>query len=222
MPAVKSMKTEDQQLRESMMRELEWEPQITSKEISVAVHNHVVTLSGLTQSYTEKLAAERVAKRVYGVKDVVNNLEVKPGIVKPDHELAREVAQALERNFIVPDTRIEITVKDGEIVLEGNVAWHYQSDAAESAVRDLAGVKSVLNRIVVSSTVPAPDVRNKIEEALRRRADVDPRHVAVLSHNGTVELCGTVHSWTEKEEVASVAWAAPGVTQVKNNLAVTP
>ena len=117
---------------------------------------------------------------------------------------------------------MEVTVKDGELLLEGGVDWHFQRDAAEAAVRDLAGLKSVADRIVVSAGVPARDVRSKIEEALRRHAAVDPRRAAVLSHNGTVELRGHVRSWTEKEEEASVAWAAPGVTQVETNIVVIP
>jgi osmotically-inducible protein OsmY len=204
------------------MREIEWQPEITSKEISVTVHNHVVTLSGFAHGYTEKLAAETVSKRVYGVADVLNHLEVKLAIVKTDPDLAREAVQALQRNFTVPDTRIEVSVKDGEVLLEGSVDWHFQRDAAEASVRDLAGVKSVLNKIVVGAKAPAQDVRTKIEEALRRHAVVDARRVVVLSHNGTVELRGHVRSWTEKEEAASVAWAAPGVTQVENNISVTP
>jgi len=220
MPALKTMKGGDQQLRESVLRELEWEHQITSKEISVAVHNHVVTLSGFAHGYPEKLAAEKAAKRVYGVKDVLNQLEVKPGLALADQELAREAIQALQRTISVPDTRIEVTVKDGEIGLEGNVDWHFQCEAAEAAVCGLAGVKSVENRIVVSATVPGRDVRAKIEEALWRRAGVDPRRITVLSHNGTVELRGTANSWAEKEEAAAVAWAAPGVTRVDNNILV--
>lgn len=220
MPAVKAMKSEDALLRESVLREIEWEHQVTSKEINVSAHNHVVTLSGFAHGYPEKLAAERAAKRVYGVRDVVNQLEVKPGLILADQELAREAEQALQRNISVPDTRIEVTVKDGVIMLEGNVDWYFQRDAAEAAVSDLSSVKSVLNRIVVSAAVPARDVRAKIEEALRRNACLDPRRITVLSHNGTVELRGTANSWAEKEEAAAVAWAAPGVTQVENKIVV--
>jgi|SRR5579863_675593 len=222
MPTFKPIHTEDHPLRESVMRELEWERQITSKEINVAVHNHVVTLSGFAHGYMEKLAAERAAKRVYGVKDVVNQLEVKPGLIKEDAELAREARQALQRTFTVPDSRIEVTVKNGEIMLEGDVDWHFQKDAADAAVQDLAGVKAVSNRIVVTAPAPARDVRSKIEEALLRRADLDPRRIIVISHNGTVELRGNVRSWAEKDEAAVVAWAAPGVINVENKIVVVP
>ena len=217
-----STKKEDSQLRESILREIEWEHQITSKEISIDVHNHVVTLNGFAHGYVEKLAAEKAAKQVYGVRDVVNHLEVKPVVVLTDAELAHEAVQSLQRNLSVPDTRIEVTVKDAEILLEGNVDWNFQKDAAEAAVRDLAGVKSVRNQIVVHPVNTVPELRTKIEEALRRRASLDPRRIAVFSHNGTVELRGSVRSWAEKDEAASVAWDAPGVTNVENNIAVVP
>jgi len=222
MPTAKSARTDDRQIREDVLREIEWEHKVTSKEIHVEVHNHVVTLSGFAHGYLEKVAAERAAKCVYGVKDVINNLQVKPGLVLSDSELSQEATQALQRDLSVPDTRIEIMVKNGEIELEGDVEWHFQKEAAEEAVQNLAGVKSVSNRIVVSASAPAQDVRIKIEEALRRRADVDPRRIAVLGHNGTVELHGNVRSWAEKDQVAAVAWAAPGVTEVENHIVVVP
>ena len=218
----KLARTDDQQIRESVLREIEWQHEVTSKEVSVEVHNHIVTLTGFAHGYIEKLAAERAAKCVYGVKDVVNHLEVKPGLAIADAELLREATQALQRNFTVPDTRIEVTVKDGEIVLEGNVDRHFQKQAAEEAVQDLTGAKSISNRIVVSASVPARDVRTKIEEALRRRADVDSRRIVVLGHNGTVELRGSVRSWAEKDEAAAVARAAAGVTEVENKIVVVP
>ena len=222
MPTAKSTRLADQQLRESVAREIEFEPRITSKEINVAVHHRVVTLSGFAHGYMEKLAADEVAKRVYGVVDVLNTLAVQPGVVLPDQELTREAMQALQRNYTVPDTRIEITVQDGELVLEGSVEWHFQRDAAEAAVRDLAGVKAVSNRIVVIAGTPAGNTRAQIEEALRRRAGVDPRRIVVASHNGTVELSGSVCSWAEKDEAACIAWEARGVTQVENRIAVVP
>jgi osmotically-inducible protein OsmY len=122
----------------------------------------------------------------------------------------------------VPDEKIKVTVQDGQVVLEGTVDWHYQRQAAETAVRDLAGVKSVSNRIEVKPRPTPQDVRTKIEEALRRNAEVDARRVVVSTHDGTVELSGNVRSWAEKEEAAAAAWAAPGVTRVENRIDVTP
>jgi osmotically-inducible protein OsmY len=222
MSATKPMKVEDRQLREAVMREIDWDPEIRSTDISVAAEDHIVTLTGFVHAYMEKVAAEKAAKRLYGVKAVANDIQVKPERERTDPEIARDAVEALVRNVSVPDTRIKVTVNNGQIVLEGNVEWNYQKNAAEAAVRDLVGVKGVFNRVEVETRVSAGDVRAKIEEALRRRAEVDARRVIVEAHDGTVELRGNVRSWTEKDEVAHAAWAAPGVKRVENNIMVTP
>jgi len=170
----------------------------------------------------EKVAAEKAAKRVYGVKGVANDVEVKLGIEKSDPEVAREAVEVLQRNYSVPDERIKVMVNNGQVVLEGSVDWHYQKQAAEAAIRDLAGVKGVSNNLQVKATVTSQDVRTKIEAALRRSAEVDARRVVVATHDGVVELSGYVRSWAEKEEAADAAWAAPGVTRVDNGIVVTP
>jgi osmotically-inducible protein OsmY len=222
MPGSKPIKMEDRQLREAVMLEIDYEPEIRSRDISVAAEDHVVTLTGFVHAYMEKVAAERAAKRVYGVRAVANDIEVKPEKEKTDPEIARDAVEALVRNFSVPDTQIKVTVKGGQIVLDGNVEWTYQKDAAEAAIRDLVGVKGVFNRIELKGRVSAGDVQTKIEEALRRSAEVDARRVVVEAHDGQVELRGNVRSWAEKNDAARAAWAAPGVTRVDNNIVVTP
>lgn len=222
MSGAKPTKMSDQYLRDAVMRQIDWEPEITSTDISVSAADHVVTLTGFVHGYMEKVAAEKAAMRVYGVRAVANDIEVKPGVQRTDPEIARDALQALERNLSVPDARIKVAVKSGQIVLEGTVDWHFQRNAAEMAVRDLAGVKGVFNRVEVKPRVSPGDVRSKIEDALRRSAEVDARRVIVDAHDGTVELRGNVHSWNEKEEAARAAWAVPGVMRVENNLAVVP
>jgi len=220
--ATKSIKAEDHQLREAVMQQLDWQPEIISKDISVGAKEGVVTLTGFVHSYMEKIAAENAAKRVYGAKAVANDIEVKPRIEKTDPEIAREAVEALKRNFTVPDSGITATVKNGLIALEGSVQWNYQREAAETAVRDLAGVKSVMNCIEVKPKVSPGNIHAKIEDALRRNAELDARRVIVTTHDGTVELRGNVRSWVEKDEAGAAAWAAPGVTKVENNIVVTP
>jgi osmotically-inducible protein OsmY len=222
MSATKPTKMQDEYVRDSVTRQIDWEPEISSTDISVRAEDHVVTLTGFVHSYMEKIAAEKAAMRVYGVRAVANDIEVKPGLQRTDPEIARDAVEALERNFSVPNTAIKTTVKSGQIVLEGKVDWNFQRSAAEKAVRDLAGVKGVFNRIEVKPRASARDVRTKIEDALRRSAEVEARRVIVEAHDGTVELRGNVHSWSEKNEAARAAWAAPGVTRVENNLMVVP
>jgi len=212
----------DTDLRDRVERQLDWEPEITSTDIGVATDNCVVTLTGFVNTYGEKLAAERVTLKTYGVSAVANEIQVKPLFKKTDADIASTALDALQARADVPDEKIKLTVKDGWITLEGNVDWYYQKNAAEFAVKYLSGVKGVTDNIKVQPQVSTVEVKDKIEDALKRNAAVDARRISVQAADGKVTLRGNVRSWFEKEEAATAAWAAPGVTQVSNQIAVVP
>lgn len=217
------MKT-DLQLKQDVISELEWEPSVNAAHIGVSVSDGVVTLTGHVPSFAEKYAAEKGAKRVYGIKAVANELDVKlPNSSKrTDGDVAASCVKALKDNYAVPDEKIKVLVDSGWVTLEGEVEWQYQKDAAFSAIHYLTGVSGVSNSIRIKPRVTPADVKTKIEQALKRSAEADARRISVHAEGSKVILHGSVSSWTEKDEAGFAAWAAPGVAEVENDLIVTP
>lgn len=217
------MKT-DLELRHDITDELEWEPSLDAAEIGVTAHDGIVTLTGAAKSYTEKLTAEHAARRVRGVKAIANDIEVRlPGHAqRTDADIAAAAVEALKWKASVPQGCIQVTVTKGWITLEGEVDWQYQGDAAALAVHHLVGVRGVTNLIVVKPRVLATEVQSRIEAAFRRSAELDAHSVRVETRDGRVTLRGDVHSWSERQEAERTAWAAPGVIQVENHIAIVP
>lgn len=216
----KEVSFEDKNLREAVEQELDYDPTVPSNNVGVSVSGGVVTLSGFVDTYADKRAAEKAVKHVCGVKAVANDIEVKPPSEWIDPEIAGEAVKSIERNANVPSDRIRVTVKDGWLTLEGKVGWRYQKEAAERAVRYLAGVRGITNNIEIEPAASAADVRTKIEKALLRSAEMDASRIKVDASGGTVTLSGNVRSWAEMKQAESAAWGAPGVRKVLNRIEI--
>ncbi len=217
------MKSESD-IERDVKAELDWAPDLDATDIAVKVKGGVVELSGFVKSYTDKYEAETAAKRVAGVVGLANDLEVRlPAIdQRPDPDIARDAVTALKSQLPISSESIKVVVQNGWVTLEGKAEWQYQRQTAENAVRRTKGVNGVSNTILLEPHVEASEVKRKIQDALRRSAEIDASRITVETEGSEVVLTGTVDTWIERDEVERAAWAAPGVTNVEDQIVIVP
>ena len=207
-----------------MLDELDFEPSVDATHIGVSVNAGVVTLTGFVSNYVEKFAAERAARRVKGVTAIAQEIEVRlPSDKKmADDEIAKRAVDMLKWRGGLPSDRIDIKVEKGIVTLNGEVDWQYQRADAEDAIQDLTGVVNVTNMIRVRSPVQVSQIREKIQQSLRRSAELDASHITIQVDGSKVILTGKVHAWYERDLAERAAWSAPGVTEVQDQIGVEP
>ncbi len=212
----------DEVIQRDVEAAIGWEPILNIAEIGVTSTDSIVTLTGVVDSYLKKTKAEDAARKVAGVKAVVEKIEVK--FINPnertDNEIAREVLDSLKSNWEVPYQRIKVKVEDGWVTLEGDVEWNFQKEAIKNAVRNLEGVKVLTNDIRVQPKTTDEIEEGTIEQALQRNWSMANQDISVSILNNNVTLNGTVNSYFQKEEAERIAWKAPGVWTVKNELVI--
>ena len=214
--------SKDLTLKKDILDELEFEPSIDAENIGVTVDDGIARLTGRVPLMYQKSKAEEAVWRVFGVKGVVQNIEVTPGhsAVLDDEEIAHRVLEHLRWRVLIPEESVQIKVQDGWVVLRGDVEWNYQRWAAVDVVNGIDGVQGMINEIRVVPCATENDVKQHIEKALQRRANIDADRIVVDVLNGTVTLAGTVHSWQERTAIKQAAWSARGVSEVVDELAV--
>jgi len=214
----------DLELRQDVLDELEFEPSVNAAHIGVTANHGVVTLTGFVTSYAEKTAAERAARRVKGVKAIAEEIEVRlpSDLKRADDEIAVRAVDILKWQVGVPADRIRVKVEKGVVTLTGEVDWQFQKTEADHVVHKLSGVVDVLNRIRIASPVYAVEVKEKIEKALQRSAELEASRITVEIEGGRVILKGRVHAWYERDIAERAAWSAPGVTEVQDRITIEP
>ncbi len=209
-------------LKQDIIDELEFEPSLDATHIAVSVSDGTVTLSGHVRSYTEKCNAEAVVKRMKGVRAIAQEIEVRPAgsHLTADDEIARRAADVLRWHATVPREAVQVKVEDGWITLTGKVNWNYERSAAETAMRNLVGVRGVLNQIQIAPKATVADVRQRIVASLKRDAELEAQRITVQVADHKVTLEGKVRTWAEREAAERAAWSAEGVTSLVDHIKV--
>jgi osmotically-inducible protein OsmY len=211
-------------LRNNVLDELEYEPSLDAANIGVAADKGVITLTGHVASFAEKQAALAAARRVVGVQAIADEIQVRyPSNKKTaDDEIAKRAVDILRWDSLLPGGAIQVLVREGWVTLSGKVNWYYQKKHAEDDVRKLSGVLGVINNIEIKPAVQASNIKQKIEDALKRHAEVEAKGIDVIVRDGNkVVLEGTVDNWDARDAAENAAWSAPGVTSVVDNLRIS-
>ncbi|QCE40477.1 BON domain-containing protein [Psychroserpens sp. NJDZ02] len=215
------MKT-DFELKNDILEELSWLPNIDETQIGVTVNNGIATLTGIVSDLPKKTAIEDAIKSLAGVKAVAEAIKVKYGSSdkQSDIEIAKAAINALEWNASVPSEDIIVEVEDGRVYLTGELEWPYQKSFAKRTIEHLYGVKEVVNNIHLKPKATPHNVEQLIQKAFKRSANIDAKNIKVAVNNQTLTLSGTVHSIKEKDDAEIAAYNAPGINNVINQLQV--
>lgn len=215
------MKT-NEELKQEVEDALKWEPLLQETEIGVTARDGIITLMGSVSSYGKKLEAEAAAKKVPGVRAIVEQIKVVPigSYSKSDEKIARSALAAIDNNWSIPENQVQLKVEEGWIYLGGSLPWNYQREAAENAVKDLPGVLGIVNNIEIRRDVSHAVEERQVRQAFRRHWALAHTDIGVSISGSTVTLTGVVNSIFEKEEAGRLAWKASGVTWVDNRLEI--
>lgn len=210
------------ELQADVQNAIKWEPLLNAAEVGVTAKDGVVTLTGELDSYAKKIEAENAAKKVIGVKVLIEKMEVKfaNSWSKTDAEIAKEVLLAFKSNSSIPNDKVTVTVENGWLTLTGELPWNYQREAAKTALHYLDGVKGLTNNITIKSDSQDSIEQADVKKAIGRSWSVDDTDIEVHVTGKTVTLTGTVTSWYQKEEAGRIAWNTPGIWNVNNELTV--
>lgn len=212
----------NQELQKNVVDAINWEPLLQAAEIGVMASDGVITLTGSVDTYAKKAEAESAAKNVGGVKTVVENIEVvfNEKNKRSDSDISQAIGNAFKWHWDIPVEKVQVTVENGWVFLTGEFQWNYQKEAAKNAVSNLIGIRGITNNITIITSSKDTLEKRDIEIAIGRNSAINSKDIAVYVFNNVVTLKGHVDSWYQKCEAGRIAWNAPGVIEVENDLYV--
>ena len=218
----KGVAMDDKAVKRRVEDELQFQPSVDAAHIGVSVQNGIVHVDGRVSSFAQKAAVESAVTRVKGVRGYVEDMIVQPhGDLYSDDAIAGHVANVLEWDSLLPKAAVKVKVEAGWVTLSGDVEWAYQRISAEGGLRRLQGVRGVTNLITIKPRIQASDIKQRIEQALERQAEIEAHGITITVDGGKVRLDGKVRAWRERVVIERAAWAAPGVTGVDDRLTVS-
>ena len=218
----KGVTMDDKAVKRRVEDELQFQPSVDAAHIGVSVQNGIVHVDGRVSSFAQKAAVESAVTRVKGVRGYVEDMIVQPhGDLYSDDAIAGHVANVLEWDSLLPKAAVKVKVEAGWVTLSGDVEWAYQRISAEGGLRRLQGVRGVTNLITIKPRIQAADIKQRIEQALERQAEIEAHGITITVDGVKVRLDGKVRAWRERDVIERAAWAAPGVTGVDDRLTVS-
>lgn len=212
----------NEDLQKNVVAAINWEPLLQAAEIGVMAIDGAVTLTGSVNTYAKKAEAEQAARNVTGVKTVVENIYVVCDAAdkRTDAQIIMAIVDAFKWHWDIPTEKISVIVENGWVFLTGELEWNYQKEAAKSAISNLIGITGITNNISITNSSKDIIELKDIEMAIERNGTINNKDIIIDIFDSVVTLRGHVDSWHQKSEAGRIAWNAPGVKQVQNDLYV--
>lgn len=207
-------------LKQHIIEELEFDPQVDASRIGVIVDNGIVTLTGRVLSYAEAAHAEEVTRSVAGVRAIAQEIKVvRHDPEQPsDEELASSILKMLHMNSVIPEEQVHIMVRDGCVTATGQVDRIFQKNAVTDAIREVRGVIDYVNQMTIAKTPSDSDMESDIAAILARRSTIDPDGIEVSYHAGKVTLTGHIDEESERTAIRRAILSVPGVNEIADLL----
>ncbi len=212
----------DKELKENVLKELEFDNAVNATDIGVIVEDGAVTLTGTINDYTQRFAAVNAVKSMIGVKALADDIKVvlAPNHRRDDTEISKHIAHVLQHNTNIPEDAVKAVVHQGLVTLNGEVSYEKQRRNIEKQVAHVAGVNAINNRIKIEPTIEPENVKDQITAALKRNAELECAGINVTVEGDRVILTGRVKAFYERELAQLAAWRANGVREVIDKITV--